>query len=68
MPGPKRLAEDPLPVPLGVEEVTDVQLLLAVRQLAELEVIACHSGVTVGQLVRRIIGAFLSRRETPKDG
>jgi hypothetical protein len=48
-------------------EVTEVNLLLTVRQAAVLETMAWQRGVTVGQLVRCIIRAFLSRSDEPKD-
>ena len=45
--------------PLGNGEMVELALLLPDRQLQELEVAAHDHGLTTGQMIRRLIAAFL---------
>jgi hypothetical protein len=45
--------------PLGNGEMVELALLLPDRQLQELEAAAHDHGLTTGQMIRRLIAAFL---------
>jgi hypothetical protein len=45
--------------PPGNGEMVELALLLPERQLQELEAVAHDQGLTTGQMIRRLIAAFL---------
>ena len=47
----------------GDEDVVEVELLLPARQLARFEAEARRQGLTVSQLVRRVLGSYLRQAE-----